>query len=431
MFGIQQGWTAPTLVKLKETESFAATTEELSWIATSLEIGRFFGPILAALLVDRIGRKYTLIMCSFSFFISWVIMIFASSMKFFYCLRMLQGVIAMANTVSVCIFLAENCTPKMRGPIMNVYYIFANTAVIIEYVLTTYTSLVTVAIINAAIGFCGLSTCLFLRETPYFLIMKGCNERARKSLMWLRGKRIFDNELELELNKIDENIQLEMTKKKSTANVLLIPENYKSVSIVIILIMSVPLTGYLSITAYSSMIFQSSATFSSREYTIILGIFPLGISVILPFIIERYNRRNLLICLSVASVMSHAATFSLILTRDYISKKYFPWFIFISIATYVTVGNLNMILTSTISGEILPMSVKAIGHSLGGLMFSITTTISVAIFLPITESYGMQYNFLFYTVISIFLFAFVLIVLPETRGKSLVDIQNDRSKPIS
>lgn len=424
MFGIQSGWTAPTLVKLRDSEDFTVTNKELSTIATSHEIGRFFGPLLVFILVDRIGRKYVLATCAFSFFISWLIMVFAHSVPLICCLRMLQGATQGMNITTCSIFVVENCTPKLRGIMISSILIFTNVAIIIEYVLTTYTSFATAATVNAVVGFCGLSTSFFLRETPYFLVMKGYHEVAKKNLMWLRGKRIFDSETESELSKINENIQLELLKKNSAVNVLTISENYKPLLTIVILRLLTIMAGCSAIMAYSAMIFQPSSMFSPSEYTIIKGIFPLLISVVLPFIIEKFNRRSLLLGMSSSLVISHVSSLCLSLAKVYISGECFSWLMFITISVSITANTMMMIMVGIISGELLAMSVKAIGNSLGAQMISIGGTITVAIFLPIADAYGIEYNFLIYSISSVLFFAFVLIVLPETRGKSLVDIQN-------
>ena len=77
----------------------------------------------------------------------------------------------------------------------------------------------------------------------------------------------------------------------------------------------------------------------------------------------------------------------------------------------------------TIRTELLPTSVRAVGGSLNIMMSSIAATICLRLFLPITDAFGMGYNFLLFFTASFLQFILVLIIIPETRGKSLVDIQ--------
>lgn len=423
MFGIQLGWTAPTLLKLKNAEDFAASSENLSWIASSHEIGRILGPFLGAIVVNKIGRKYSLTICSISFFLLWLIMAFARSITVICCLRMLLGITQGVNILTTAIYFPENCTPKMRGIIGSLYPLYLNIGTITEYMLITYLTFETVAFVNAAIGFCGSLTCFFLKETPYFLEMKKQSERAKKNLMWLRGKKEFDSEVKLELDKIRENIQQEVLKEKSIVSIITTRENYKSLLIIIFLNLLFFMTGHHSIIAYSSLIFQPSSIFSSSEYTIIAGIFPLVSSCILPFIIERYDRRS--ICLSLLFILgsNHACLFLLKSMETNISKQCFSWLIFILTAVVMAVSILQISMTGIMTGELPPMSVKAIGNSLSVIMASSASATVVAIFLPITDAFGMKYNFLIYSIAAILLFLLILLVVPETRGKSLVDIQ--------
>lgn len=423
MQGIQIGWTAPTVAQWK-TDDSTISNEELTLLASSSEIGRIFGPILAAIFVDKLGRKYTLALCSLSFFILWLIIAFSSSIILIGSLRLVMGITKSINIVTAAIYIAENCTPRMRGLMGSLIPVCVNIAVIIENLLITYTSSTTAAAITAALALCGFSTSLFLKETPYFLAMKNSSEAAKKNLMWLRGKTVIDSEVESEMDKINENIQLEILKKKSSVSVLTKVENYKSLLITIIFNGLFVMTGYYPIISYTSLIFKSSSTFSSSEYTTIAQLFPLVISIILPFIIERYDRRTLLLWSSILLVIGHACAFLLYSLKVTFMEEYFSWIIFAIVGVYLAFSNLILPMLSVIAGELLPMSVKAMGNSLGSLVYSIGALITMNVFLPINEAYGIQYNFIIYLIASALLFVFILMVIPETRGKSLVDIQN-------
>lgn len=426
MVGINFSWTAPTFVKFKDTEHFTVTNGDLSWIASSFEAGRFFGCLLGAIMVDKVGRKCILTVVSFSFFILWLIMVFASSIKLICCLRMLLGTTQGINMVVTFTYTAENCPPRMIGIMSGIILLSTKMAKSIETALVTYSSFTVAAAVNAAVGFCGFSASLFLKETPYFMLMKGCNDVAKNNLMWLRGKSTFDSEIKLELDKISENLQLETAKNKSGISVLAVPENYKSMWIIAILFFLSAMTGHYSILAYSSIIFQSSSMFSSNEFAIIAHIFTFVITFILPFVRETCSRKKLLFSLSFSLVIIHVCTIFIFSAKVYISEKFYSWLIFFLVTSSITANHVILTMTAIFSSELLPMNVKVIGNYLIGPTNSLAAFLTVAIFLPIVGAYGIEYNFLLYSIAGALFCVFIHKILPETGDESFVDEPKSR-----
>lgn len=424
MIGSHVGWLAPAIVKLKKAEEgLVANNEQISWIASLSEIGRFFGPLITALFLDKIGRKSAVFLCSLSFFIVWLLMIFANSISLIYCVRFLVGITQGVNDVTCTIYVAEICTPKVRGIMSGTFPLCLNTAFIIQYILAAYGSFTFVAAVNTAIGFGTLFTSFFVKETPYYLLMKGRIVAAKRNLLWLRGKSVMDSDIKFELDKIQQNMQMEILKKRSLVTLFGSSENYKSLIIVMIFSFLLPIHGYSAIITYVSIIFQPSSVFSVNEFTIMYGIFQLAAACVSPFIIERYNRRGLLLSLLGIMGVCQICTFILYLKQVSIDHELFSWLIFTTITAYYFIFSLTLPLVIIIRSELIPMSVRAVGVSLGIMTSSLAASISVRLFLPISDTFGIGYNFLFFFVGCILKFVFVLVVLPETRGKSLVDIQ--------
>lgn len=424
MIGSHIGWLAPAIVKLQNGEDgLHANNEQISWIASLSEIGRFFGPLITAIFLDRVGRIPAVFLCSFSFFIVWLLMLFSSSISFIYCIRFLVGITQGMNDVSCTIYVAEICTPKVRGILSGIFPLFLNTAFIIQYILADYGSFTFVAAVNTVIGFGALLTGVFLKETPYYLLMKGRAEAAKRNLLWLRGRRVMDDETEFELDKIHQNMQQEILKKRSWVTLFGSPENYKPLIIVMIFSFLLPIHGCSAITTYLSIIFQSSSVLKASQFTIICGIFQLVAAFLSPFIIERYDRRGLLLSFLGIMGVCQICSFILYVMQASISHELFSWLIFTTVTAYFFIFSLALPLVIIIRGEVVPMSVRAIGVSLGIMTSSVCASVSVRLFLPISDTFGIRYNFLLFFVGCVLKFIFVLAVLPETRGKSLVDIQ--------
>lgn len=421
MVGFVFGWVAPTLVKLKNDDSLNPTDEDLSWIASLHEFGRIFGTLFTAIFLDKIGRKYTIVVCSVLFFLAWLVMIFARSIPLICGLRLLMGISNGISDVVSSIYLAENCSPHIRGLISSIYPLFFFFGIIVESTIATYLPLKMTALVNSSVALLALSGCFFLKETPYYLVMKGRDENAERNLTWLRGN-CPESRIKEELNKIKQNIQLEKAKKTSLLTLLTSPDNYKSILIVIIFYILLMITGFSAIFSYASMILQSSSVFTASEYTIFLGVFQLVAALISPFLVERYNRRTLILCSLFFMGVSHVCTLALYSNKSIIWSGYFPWLLFASVSLYVVFYSLSYPAAFIIRSELIPMSVRAVGGSLSIVMHALAAWVTVRIFSPITIFYGIEYNFLLYSIACILTFVYVFLFLPETRGKSLADI---------
>ncbi|KAM7249483.1 hypothetical protein ACFE04_025392 [Oxalis oulophora] len=385
MVGVEVGWLAPMLVKLKNDDTLKPTDEDLSWIASLHDFARIFGTLFTAIFLDRIGRK------------------------------ILLGISNGISDVVSSIYLAENCSPQIRGVISSLYPLFFYIGLIVECILATYLSYKITAVINTSMCFLALSSCFFLKETPYFLAMKGRDETAEQNLMWLRGNDYPASRIKEEMSKIQQHIQLEKAKKSSLVTLVTSPENYKSILIVVIFYILFMATGCTAIMAYASMILQSSIIFTANEYTIILNIFQLVSACISPFIMEKFNRRTMILYSVFLMGVSHMLTFAIFSSKSIIGSGFFPWLLFASISLYLIPYSMSYPAVFIIRSELIPTSVRAVGGSLTIVVHSLIASVVVRIFSPITMFYGIEFNFLIYLIACTMTFVYAFLFLPETR----------------
>lgn len=423
LVGIMIGWMAPVIIKLQKGEFDAIPTdEEISWLVSLHDIGRALGPIFSAFFLDRIGRKLTSIICSFLFVIAWIVVMFVESISIICLLRIPLGVVQGVAEVTASIYVAENCTPYMRGIIGSMLPLSFFAGVIFEYVVAAFSSYRTLALVNAVISIISLLTTFFLKETPYFLVMRGRIEEAEENLLWLRGGKAFKNEVKLELDKIQQNIQSSKLQKTSIAELFTNKSNVKIMLMIFIVHTFLVMTGCAAINAYVSSLLQSSAVLTSDEYTIIYGIFIFIGACISPFIIEKFNRRTLLLTALLIMGLAQGST-ALLYILELNSSKYFPWLIFTTITTYAFTFAVNFPMMFILRSELLPTNVRAMGGSLGIMIDSLIAFGTSWSFMPVAVIYGIQYDFLVYFSSSIVGLIFIFLSMPETRGKSLVDIE--------
>lgn len=108
--GLAFGWVSP-LIKLLHSEDTPlyrpVTIDELSWIGANVCFGGIFGNIVAGVILDKIGRKWSIILLGIPQIGLWATTIFATDVHHFYIARFLGGFTGGAIFVCLPIFVAE------------------------------------------------------------------------------------------------------------------------------------------------------------------------------------------------------------------------------------------------------------------------------------------------------------------------------------
>ena len=424
LVGMGWGWTAPTLLKLCSPDSvIPMTVFQASWIGSINELGRLLGPFISPFLVDKIGRKFTLILVTIFLYIFWLAIIFIRNVHALYAARIMFGMTNGISDVVSTIYTTENCSPSFRGIIGGLVLVMYFAGILAEFILATYLSYSCAALVNAVISICTLVTIFFGTETPYFLIMKGKYEKAERNYIWLKGGDeqyiVFD-----EMEKIKQNVLEEKLKRKSISTLLLGKDNLKSILIVTGLYLLSTTTGVSAMTAYASLMFPPSKFLTSNEYTILYGVAKLVAVSSSLFMIENFNRRSLLIVSFIICSICNGSAYILYYSFEKNSEvRLYPWFIFMSITLYSSVFALVYPALYVIRGEILPFSVKTIGGCIAVISQSSISFTIAKMFFPIEQRFGMKANFLFYFIMSLATTIFVYFTVPETRGKTLEEMR--------
>lgn len=101
-------WTSPTLPKLlKPNDRITITKDQGAWIGSLLPLGACFGPLLITLVVDKIGKKLSLLLCTLTILGHWVIIVMIDSLQAIYVARFIAGMAVGAVFNLVPVYIAE------------------------------------------------------------------------------------------------------------------------------------------------------------------------------------------------------------------------------------------------------------------------------------------------------------------------------------
>ncbi|KAH1000318.1 hypothetical protein HUJ04_000233 [Dendroctonus ponderosae] len=140
--GMQYGWTAPAIPKLTAPGApMQLTLGQAEWLETILMLGGCCGLPLNLILVDKIGRKGTLVCSSLTTLLAWALMAVAPSAPYLYAARFFAGMAGDTGFVAAPMYIAEVADHKIRGFLSSIIYLMMLMGVVLVYCVTPFVPL--------------------------------------------------------------------------------------------------------------------------------------------------------------------------------------------------------------------------------------------------------------------------------------------------
>ncbi|XP_014285372.1 facilitated trehalose transporter Tret1 [Halyomorpha halys] len=427
MTGNAMGWPSPTLPLLLSIRSpVPMNTDDTSWMISLMYFGNLFSPIPCGYMMEKWGRKFTLLYLNVLPLTSWLLILFTRTTYMIFLARFLSGLwLGIVYTV-VPIYLGEIAEPRIRGSLSTFFAIMTYVGVLFEYIVGPYVSYSALAAASA--GFCILFVVLFLPmpESPYFLIKVGKIEKARASLFWLRGD---DPKVDEELNRIENAVRQQMANKGTIKDLFATKGNRKAFFIVGFLSILQRLSGIGAMIAYTSITLPKNALgpLGRDECVIILGTVWVLSTLLSSFMVDKIGRKVLLVVSSFGCGVTTflAGLWFLMndnLKMDVSSFSWSPFVCFVFHGFFYSIG-LNPIVT-TIKGEVFSANIKGVASALTTLMLAIASTFLNKSYQMFADYAGMFLNYWLYAAGCAIAIIFTLTYVVETKGKTLQEIQD-------
>lgn len=185
-----------------------------------LTAGCFFGSIFAAILNDRIGRRYSLMIFSVVFLLGAALQVGAHhDIGMIYGGRVVAGLGIGGMSSITPVFVSENCPPQIRGRVAGLFQEFLVIGSTFAFWLDYGVSLhipegtkqwripVAIQLIPGGLMLIGL---FFLTESPRWLMKQGRSEEAVRSLAYIRNEPINSKVVEKEIAEIRASLEEEL-----------------------------------------------------------------------------------------------------------------------------------------------------------------------------------------------------------------------------
>lgn len=415
--GLCFAWSSPILVKLAETKDNPLgdpiTPDESDLIGSLFYIGCCIGPIFIIWILVKFGRKTSLIISIVPFILAHVCFAFSKNIEVYYICRIISGIAVGSIVSAVPVYTSEILPPKIRGCLMSLCNTFIQAGSLLSYVSGPYLSVCyfNIMIVIVSLVFLILFV-IFCPESPYYTLVANGKEETGKLLRHLRVENInYElNEIEAALSEQRNDSFLAIFKTKS---------NVKAFLLATILLVIQQFTGTNIIMGYSQLIFlETNVIFSSDKCAIIVGCFQLFSSFLTPLYSEKYPRKSLLgFSLSGLIICNFTMSIYFFVLKD---MNIMNWLPLLALAVFVLFDNCgDGALPWVLLGELYPSHIKCTGSSLSTSIFYLVQFCLTFIFHKVE----LKFMFLGFGCLTILALIFIYYFVPETKGKTLREIQ--------
>lgn len=424
--GCTTGWTTVALKKLRKPDSIIPiTASQGSWIASCHEAGHILSPIPAGYLMKRIGPKKVLILSAIIQCIGWLLIIFTRSVSILYLIRFLFG-ISMGIVFTITpLYFAEISNPEVRGAVSVSFETMLYLGHVVEFAVGPNVSYNVLAIVSITIPVAFLILSFWMAESPYYLVKK--NEIIHAKHVYSKLTGVYGEiSLRDEMDRIREHTK--ETQRGSLWDLLGSSVYRRCLGIVLVLAIVQRFSGMSALVAYASFIFPNTlGGLSSSSYTLLFGIITFLFTFVSAGLMDRSGRRVLTVvsCFGGFVVELMTAVYFYLDQNGIVDTSHISWIPFVTISSYAGFYSIGMgPIVTTIQGELFPPNVKGLAASITTVVHAGTSSIVTKLYQVVSDHFGVYISFLFFSLSCLFGSIFAYFIMPETKGKSLIEIQS-------
>lgn len=426
---------------------FELTNIQIGWAVASLTLTSTLAMMTAGPISDRFGRRPVLKVAAVLFAVSAIASAIAPDYLTLVIARMLGGLGVGAALIIAPMYIAEIAPADIRGRMVSFNQLNIVIGISVAYfsnflILSLGQSdlawaqslrlgdwnwrwMLGVEALPAIVYFLALFS---VPESPRWLVMRGKAAEALEILSRVSGR----TQAEADLGAVQESLDAEAHLEKGSIKELFLPAMRLVLTIGIVIAILQQITGINSVFFYAPMIFEQSGIGTDAAFmqAVLVGIVNLVATVVAILLIDKLGRRPLLITglVIIASSM-------ILLAYSFSSATYGAGGELVDMnATLVLIGILSFVAGFGISlgpvmwvlfSELFPNRLRGIAISFCGLINSSVSFIVQLVFPWELENFGPATTFLVYGSFAIIGLIFVMRILPETKGRSLEQLEAD------
>ncbi|KAJ0171201.1 hypothetical protein K1T71_013400 [Dendrolimus kikuchii] len=423
--GLVMGFTTGLLQQLRAPDSSIPVDDSSgSWIAALPGLTLVAGNFIAPSIIARYGRKSANLISIIPLIIGFI-----------------QGLcMGMATSLGSAL-IGEYSSPNNRGAFLMTISASIAISVLAVHTMGSYLSWKITALICGIIALVDLVIVFLSPESPSWLAEQGRYEECRKIYRWLRGnneeeelKRMIEASIIIKEAQADINVPKSIVKKLKLnlvyfSTTVQKKEFIKPIIIMIHIYTIAQWSGVNLMVPYAIDLFHKVV---GRDVNIPLNIIALDshriiANILAVYIIKKMKRRTMLLATTTLNI------FALITTAGYTYAKENHVLPFDSpiIGTLLIHIMMFAIATGTlplcfiIAGEIFPLEFRSLAGGISVLFYSTHLFVSVKTIPNFLATLGIHGTYLLYSIILAYCLIVSAYFLPETKDRTLQDIEDE------
>ena len=395
------------------------------WAASSAIWGCVFGALFSGALSDKYGRKKVLLLSGLLFTLSALGSAVPDNLTQFVMARFIGGLGVGSASMLSPLYISEIAPAKIRGMLVTLYQLAIVFGINIIYIVNYLIANTHDQVWNVQLGWRymlgseGIPAILFfillffVPESPRWLVKENRSDEALKILNKINGPE--------EIHRILKEIKEAVNEEKGSFLDLFKPGIRKAMVVGSVLALFSQVTGINAIIYYAPEIFKQVGfgSESALFQTMIIGFVNMLFTLVAIRFIDYWGRRTLLIW-GISGMVSCLLGMGMFFYFEITSGSLLLLFILGFIASFASsLGPIPWVLIS----EIFPTKTRGTAMSFSIVILWLGVVLITQFFPVLLSLFGGAFTFWIFMINALILLIFTLIFIPETKQKTLEEIQ--------
>lgn len=385
--------------------------------------------------MNLVGRKASMLLLIVPFSIGWALLLWPRNVFMLYLGRFSIGLAAGAFFVAAPVYICEIASNENRGRLCSYFQLMVTVGILFTYVVGNFFNIFTFSLLCGAIPLLFGAIFVFMPETPLYYVQSDKPDSAIQSLKWLRGNGFDYTD---DLREMSAEIEIARSRRTNIVDAMLSRAMKRAIIISLSLMVIMQLSGINAFIFYTEAIFDAADSgMSGSTASIMVGAMQVVATYAASMFIDRLGRRILLVISTSMLCLCNVAIglYFYLLEHDPKTAASVNWLPTTALCLYMISYSIGLgPIPWVLIGELFTPEVKGPASSASGTIAWLLAFLVTKTFSNVRDLIGLGETFWLFAFFSALGSIFVLLFVPETKGKSFVEIQrilgNSNNDPI-